>query len=188
MSDPAGLVLRVRSLRARIAAAVARSGRDPSAVDLVAVSKKQPLPRVQEYLTWCAGEGLAATLGENYVQEFKQKRALLSGNFRAHLIGPLQRNKAKEAVRLFDVIESVHSLAILAALDDAAKQQGKRQDVLFQVNVSRDPAKSGFALEEVRRVVASELSQLANLRVRGFMTITQQYDNPEEARGDFRTL
>jgi len=182
------VVLRARAVRERIAAAAVRSGRDASAVQLVAVSKKQPLPRVQEFIAGCAADGIPAILGENYVQEFKQKQTLLTGNVQAHLIGPLQRNKTKEAVRLFDVIESVHSPAILAAIDTAAQQQAKRQEILLQVNISEDPAKSGVAPRDVQRVIEEEVSRLTHVQVLGFMTITEHYDHPEEARRDFRKL
>ena len=170
-------------IQQRIAAALKRSGRNTS-VELVAVSKLQPASLVQEFLNL----GGSIILGENYVQEFKKKREELKGDFKAHLIGPLQRNKAKLAVELFDLIESVHSVEVAQAIDKAAAQLGKVQEIFLQINISSDAAKSGFTANAAAEFFRGELTRLKNLNCTGLMTITELYEKPEEARGDFRSL
>ena len=170
-------------IQERIAAALLRSGR-ATQVQLVAVSKLQPASLVQEFLNL----GGSIVLGENYVQEFKKKRVELKGDFKAHLIGPLQRNKAKLAVELFDLIESVHSAEIAEALNKAAAQIGKIQEVFLQVNISGDAAKSGFSAEATRTFFRDQLASLNNLKCTGLMTITELYEKAEDARADFRAL
>ena len=170
-------------LQQRVAAALKRSGRSTS-VQLVAVSKLQPASLVQEFVNL----GGSIILGENYVQEFKKKRVELKGDFQAHLIGPLQRNKAKLAVELFDVIESVHSVEVAQAIDKAAAQSGKVQEIFLQINISSDSAKSGFTADAAVEFFKGELTKLKNLNCTGLMTITELYEKPEDARGDFSRL
>ena len=125
---------------ARIADAAARAGRDPGAVTLVAVSKTVPADRVRA----AVAAGLRV-LGENRVQEGAAKIPDVPGAA-WHLIGPLQSNKARRAVELFDVIESVHSVDLAHRLDRLAAElrPGRPLPVLLQVNVDRDPAKAGL--------------------------------------------
>ena len=167
--------------------ACARANRDAKNVRLVAVGKKQPVEKVSEYLAICAAAGVPAVLGENYVQEWRDKRALLSGEFESHLIGPLQSNKVRAAVKLFDVIESVHTTEILEEINHEAGKAGKIQSLMLQVNVSGDPAKKGFAPGEIPPVVAA-LPSLAQVKLIGLMTITELFPVPEQARSDFRRL
>jgi pyridoxal phosphate enzyme (YggS family) len=176
------------SVHARIAAACTRAHRNPSGVTLVAVSKKQPVERVQAFLDLCVSQNIVPVLGENYIQEFKKKRAILTGAFKAHALGPLQSNKVKDAVALFDCIESVHSFEILEAINTQASRRGKVQEVLLQVNISKDGEKSGFTVDEVRSLVSKELPQAKAIKCCGLMTITKAYENPADARPDFQAL
>ena len=178
----------ILSIRERIKTAALRAKRDPGDITLVAVTKKQPLSKIQEYCSCLAAESLKPVIGENYVQEFRDKRSELPENIEAHLIGPLQSNKVKLAVSLFDVIESVDSLKVAKLIDKEARKIGKIQEVLLQVNVSSDPAKSGFGIGDLSEELFGEIKQLSNLKIAGLMTITQFYDDAEQARADFRRL
>src|SRR6478609_8491900 len=150
----------------RIAAAAARAGRDPGAVTLVAVSKTVPAERVRAAVA--AGLDL---LGENRVQEAEDKAPFVAGA-RWHLVGPLQSNKARRALEVFDVIESVHSVELAERLGQVAASTPGRPavPVLLQVNVDRDPAKAGLDPEALEASIPS-LLDLRALDVQGLMTI-----------------
>ena len=151
-------------------------------MELVAVSKTVPAER----LVWAAAAGLT-TLGENRVQEAEAKAAALPG-VRWHLIGPLQSNKARRAVALFDVIESVDSADLARRLDRLTGDLGLASlAVYLQVNVDRDEAKGGFLPEELQAEVAA-VAQLPNLRLLGLMTVGRLAASPQEARPTFARL
>ena len=167
----------------RIGAAAARAGRDATLVTLVAVSKTVPSDRVRAAVA--AGFGV---LGENRVQEGAAKIAVVDGAA-WHLIGPLQANKARRAVELFDVIETVHTLELaqrLAAVA-TADRPGRPVPVLLQVNVDEDPAKAGFDRDALE-VAIERLDGLAALDYRGLMTIGRFAVTPGEARATFVSL
>lgn len=170
----------------QIGAAAGRSGRPPSEIALVAVSKKQSLDLIQELRGVTERLSHPLILGENYVQEFKAKRPFLSG-VEAHLIGPLQRNKVRDALKLFDVIESVHSLELAHAIEREAALQGRAVGVYLQVNISEDEKKAGFAPDALSSVL-EEISLLKNLRLLGLMTITRYFDVAEEVRPYYRAM
>jgi len=187
MTDPADRIARYRAAHQdvfeRIDAAARRAGRDPGSVSLVAVSKTVPAEAVRDAVA--AGIDV---LGENRVQEATAKIPVVPGAT-WHLVGPLQSNKARRAIELFDVIESVDSVELAIRLDRIARevQPGRRFPVLLQVNVDRDPAKAGFEPEElddaVERIAALEALELA-----GLMTIGHLVEHPDEARPTFRAL
>jgi pyridoxal phosphate enzyme (YggS family) len=168
---------------ARIAAACTRSGREPSAVTLVAVSKTVDVVRLRAALA----AGLSI-LGENRVQEAAAKGPEVDGAT-WHLVGPLQGNKVRRAVELFAVIQSVDSVALARRLDAVAGElrPGEPLPVLLQVNVDADPAKAGFGSREVAEALPEVLA-LANLRVDGLMTIGRLVADPAQARETFREL
>lgn len=186
--ESASVSARLSGVLGEISAACERSGRKAGDVTLVAVSKRQPLPLVQEYLAAAKAQGIKAVLGESYVQELKAKRAAIGDAAAFHLIGPLQRNKVKDAVKLADVLESVHSLPVLEAVAAEARKAGKRQPVFLQVNISQDSSKSGFAPDEVVAAVGAARALSDAISLQGLMTITALYDTAEEARGDFRRM
>jgi len=167
----------------RIAAAAVRAGRDPAAVTLVAVSKTVPAEAVRDAVA--AG---ITVLGENRVQEAAAKIPEVTGA-RWHLVGPLQSNKARRAVELFDVIESVDSVELAARLDRIVREirPGARYPVLLQVNVDRDPAKAGFAPDALGDAV-ERIAELDALDTAGLMTIGRLVERPEDARSSFRRL
>lgn len=177
----ADLATNIAHVRARIAAAADRRGRRAEDVLLVAVTKTVEAARVREAVAL----GLR-TFGENRVQEAREKIPAVPGAS-WHLIGSLQRNKAKEAVRLFEVIESVDSEELAEEISRRAAQQGRVLDVLIQVNVAREPQKHGAAPEDTAALVR-RAAGLPGLRLRGFMTIAPIAANPEEVRPVFRAL
>jgi pyridoxal phosphate enzyme (YggS family) len=126
-------------------------------------------------------------LGENYVQEAKDKIAAIGDHAQWHMIGHLQTNKAKYAVKLFDCVHSVDRLELAQELDKRAGQIKRKLNVLIEVNVSKEESKSGTektqALELVRQV-----AHFPNLAVRGLMTMAPYSDNPENSRPYFKAL
>ena len=183
----------IAAVQARIAAAARRAGRDPAEITLVAVTKTHPPELVAEAVA--AG---ARALGENRVQEAASKIAALRAGhaeLRWHLIGHLQRNKAKLAAELFDLVHSVDSLRLAEAL---ARQvaPGRRLPILLQINVSGEASKEGFALQGGATSAAllallPELEQLValpQLEVRGLMTVAPMVADPEQARPVFKAL
>jgi PLP dependent protein len=177
----ADLATNIANTRARIRAAAERGGRRADDVLLVAVTKTVDAGRVRE----AAALGLR-TFGENRVQEARDKIPAVSG-VSWHLIGSLQRNKAKEAVRLFDVLESVDSEALADEVSRRAVEQERAVDVLVQVNVAREPQKHGASPEEAAAVVR-RTAALPGLRLRGLMTIAPAVSDPDEVRPVFRAL
>lgn len=165
-----------------MAAACERAGRDRASVKLVAVTKTFPATDVDHAIA--AG---IADVGENKVQEARDKKPSVAGNARWHLIGHLQSNKAKDAVKLFDVIQTVDSFELAEKLARAAENAGKRQDVLLQVNIGREPQKSGADPDDVRDLV-DRIGALASLRVTGLMAIPPAAETAEEVRPWFRAL
>jgi PLP dependent protein len=170
-----------QDVASRIALACARAQRDPAGVELVAVSKTVPAARLRA----AVAAGLDV-LGENRVQEAAAKVREVPGA-RWHLVGPLQSNKARRAVELFDVIEAVDSPELARRLDRLAGELRPERPlpVLLQVNIDEDEAKAGFAPAAVGQALP-ELLALAGLRVAGLMTIGRLMGEPEEARPTFR--
>ncbi len=176
----------IASIQERIAAAARRTGRRSEEIVLMAVSKTQPPERIRE--AYDAGQRL---FGENRVQEFAAKAEAL-GDLREadwHMIGHLQTNKAAKTAELFRAVDSVDSLKLAAKLDAAACTLGKKLDVLIEVNLGGEEAKSGvapdsLALEELL-LAAPRLDALA---FRGLMTVPPFTEDPEGARPYFRKL
>ncbi|HYE00715.1 MAG TPA: YggS family pyridoxal phosphate-dependent enzyme [Alphaproteobacteria bacterium] len=162
-------------IRAAIAAAEAEAGRPPGSAALVAVSKTHPAESVAAALA--AGQRL---FGENRVQEAKAKFPALRErhpDLRLHLIGPLQTNKAREAVALCDVIESVDRPKLAHALAEAMAKTGRRPELLIQVNIGREPQKAGVEPEGLDALVALVRDELG-LPLRGLMCIPPAEEDP----------
>lgn len=171
----------VADVESRIAAACERAGRARDSVRLVAVTKTFPAADVDHAIV--AG---MTDVGENRVQEARDKRPLVSGSARWHLIGHLQSNKAKDAVRLFDVIQSVDSFELAQKLSRAAESAGKRQEVFLQVNIGLEEQKSGAAVEDVP-ALARAVKALPSLDLTGLMAIPP-VGEAEAMRPYFRAL
>jgi pyridoxal phosphate enzyme (YggS family) len=174
---------RLEHIRERIRQAAESCNRDPDSIRLVAVSKTVPAETVKEAI-----EAGATILGENYVQEAREKfDALVLYPVSWHFIGHLQSNKAKYAVRLFDLIHSVDSLKLAHALDKEAKKVDKIQSILVQVNLSGEDTKSGITAAETPGLI-SEISRLENLLIKGLMTMPPYFYQPEKVRPYFAAL
>jgi pyridoxal phosphate enzyme (YggS family) len=186
-TDPGDRVATFRRARERvlqrIADAATRAGRDPAAVTLLAVSKRVPADALRDSVA----AGLDH-LGENRVQEALAKVADVPGA-RWQLVGPLQGNKARKAMDVFDSIQSVDSVALAERLDRLAAETRPdgRYPVLLQVNVDDDPAKAGFDPADLQREI-HRLGELEHLDIRGLMTIGRLRRAPEAARPTFRRL
>ncbi|HEV7240957.1 MAG TPA: YggS family pyridoxal phosphate-dependent enzyme [Thermoanaerobaculia bacterium] len=169
------------ALEARIAAACARAGRTRTDVKLVAVTKTFPASDVDHAIA--AG---MTDVGENKVQEARDKKPSVAASARWHLIGHLQSNKAKDAVRLFDVIQSIDSFELAERVARFAEAEGKRQEVLVQVNVGEETQKSGAEIADVPGIVR-RIAELPSLHLAGLMAIPPAGE-AEAMRPYFRTL
>ncbi|MCS7057954.1 MAG: YggS family pyridoxal phosphate-dependent enzyme [Meiothermus sp.] len=164
----------------RIERACRRAGRDPRGVRLVAVTKGHTVPEIRDRVLRYG----AFALGESRIQEALPKLAELAAEW--HYIGPLQRNKAKFAVR-FELVHSVDSLRLAETLARKAREVGKVQRVLLELNLGREPQKHGFLEEELPEALA-QVRELEGLRLEGLMTVAPYTENPEEVRPIFARL
>ena len=180
---PADLGARLEAVRNRLARAAARAGRDPAAVRLVAATKGVRPEGVRQ-----AARLGVADLGENRVQEAEAKIAAVDrAGVRWHLIGPLQRNKARRAVELFDQIQTVDRAELAEALARHAGAAGRVLPVLVEVNLAEEASKFGAAPGEVEALL-SRIRGLPALEARGLMTVGPRVERPEEARRTFAGL
>ena len=163
-------------VRERIEAAARRAGRNPEKVRLVAVSKTVEGERLRQGI-----EAGVKILGENYVQEAQKKIEVLGHGVAWHFIGHLQTNKARYAVRLFDMIHSVDSLGLAQELNRRSQQQGKVLPVLLQVNLSEEDSKFGARGSEILEM-AEKLSTMPGISVRGLMTMPPYFEDAEASR------
>ena len=176
----------ISSIQERIAAAAHRAGRNPNEVALMAVTKTQPPERIHE--AYAAGLRL---FGENRIQEFAAKAGVLHALHAAewHMIGHLQTNKSAKTAELFCAVDSLDSLKLAERLNAAARAICKKLDVLIEINVGGESAKSGVALHspelEELLIAAPRLDALA---FRGLMTVPPFTDDPASARPYFRKL
>lgn len=173
---------RLQAVEERIASACAKAGRKPEEITLVAVSKTKAADTVR------AGIAAGLTiLGENYIQEAQGKIEEIGRDASWHFIGHLQSNKAKYAVKLFDVIHSVHSLKLAKEIDKKAGAAGVRPEVYVQVNISGEETKGGIDPSSTKDLV-QQVAELPNLELRGLMTMPPFFDQPERARPFFVAL
>jgi PLP dependent protein len=152
----------------------------PDGVQVVVVAKGRQQAEIIE-----AVEAGATIIGENYVQEAEKAQERVGLRVQWHFIGHLQSNKAKKAVSLFDLIQTVDSVSLAREINRRASDRGRRLPVLLEVNCGREPAKSGLLAEEVESALV-EVSTLPYLRVAGLMTMGPALSDPEELRPYFR--
>jgi hypothetical protein len=179
MADVAG---NYRAILCRINEVAARAGRDASAVKLLAAAKSQSVDAIRAAVA--AGVTL---IGENYVQEAQEKQPRVAQTVEWHMIGHLQRNKAKAAVELFDVIESLDSAALARALDKEGSKREKIIRTFVEVNLGGEESKSGIAKDQVKSLL-EEVAKLPHVAVEGLMTVPPFRENPEDVRGFFCEL
>lgn len=172
----------IEIIRNIIADAALRSRREVSDIKLMAVTKTVDDERVLEAI-----EAGVDIIGESYVQEAKRKIEKMGKCLEWHMIGYLQSNKAKYAVKLFDMIHSIDRLDLAAELDRRAKGTGHVMKILIEVNISKEKTKSGVPYEKAIELIR-EVAKFDNLSIQGLMTMPPWFDDPEEARPFFVAL
>ena len=185
----------ILKVRQRIGAAAARAGGVEPTITVIAVTKNRGIEEIKEAIA----SGIT-DIGENRIQEAKVKFAQfcvlgpkiceLSPELRAlrwHFIGRLQTNKVKEAVRIFDLIQSVDSLRLAQEIDRQAALINKIQDILLEIKTSPEESKAGIKPEQAEQVI-KDIAGLKNVNIMGLMTIAPAVDDPESARAYFRQL
>ena len=172
-------------VRQSILEACQQTGRDPARVSIVCVTKGRSVQEIKEVVSL----GLLQ-IGENRIQEVLLKYDVLRSGPEAitwHMIGHLQSNKVKEAVRIFDLIHSVDSLGLAKEIDKQACHIAKVQDILLEVKTSPEESKSGFSPTDIP-AVNKELALFSNIKVRGLMTIAPLIADGQNARPYFAVL
>ena len=170
-------------VKSRIAAACERVGRDPSEVEIIAVTKTHGAEVVKE--AWDAGLRI---VGENKVQEAAWKKPVSVTGPMWHLIGHLQSNKVRKALELFDFFHSVDTAALADRMNAIAQDTGAAPHILLEVNVSGEKSKSGMKPDDVEPTVRHIMENCPRLTVEGLMTMAPFSENPEDARPYFRRL
>jgi pyridoxal phosphate enzyme (YggS family) len=173
---------RLEAIRHRIDEACRRSGRDPKTVRCVAVSKTRTVDEIREAVSFGVTD-----LGENRVQEAESKHGAIAPSVRWHLVGHLQANKARKAVQIFDVIHSLDGIDLARRLDRFARELGKVQPVLIQVDLASEETKFGLPSSELFTSL-EELESCSSLRIEGLMLLPPYLPDPEDVRPFFRRL
>ena len=176
------IIANINIVRQRIKAAALRCNRAPDSVKLLAVTKTV-LP---VYINQAIEAGIT-DIGENYVQEARDKIEVIGHNVRWHMIGHLQTNKAKYAVNLFHYIHSIDRPELAAELNNRLGKTGKKMNILIEVNVSGEETKNGVPADKAIDLIKN-ISSLENLSVKGLMTMAPYSESPENARPYFAAL
>jgi hypothetical protein len=178
----------IHRIKERVSDLCSQANRDAQSIKIVAVAKSRTVEEIREAI-----EAGMTEIGENRIQEaslkydhFKMTSLELS-NIKWHMVGHLQTNKARAAVKMFDLIHSVDSLPLAQELDKQAEQINKVQDVLIEVNTSGEETKFGLKPESTVAVIKTML-QLNNINIKGLMTVAPFVEDPEKTRSYFRTL
>jgi pyridoxal phosphate enzyme (YggS family) len=171
-----------RKIIDRIGEAALKAGRNPQEIKLLAATKSQSTESIRAAIA--AGVRL---VGENYVQEAERKRQAIAEPVEWHMIGHLQRNKVKPALKTFDLVQSLDNPALALELEKEGKKRGKTVRVLIEVNLGDEQSKSGLTQDKVVELL-KQVGQLAHLRVEGFMAVPPFKENPEEVRPFFTAL
>ncbi|MBI4709973.1 MAG: YggS family pyridoxal phosphate-dependent enzyme, partial [Nitrospirae bacterium] len=187
MNSVTAITEKISAIKARIEKAALRAGRNPEEIKLIAVTKTVDLEKIAEAVR--AG---AVILGENRVQEAQKKvksyeLRVMSEGIEWHLIGHLQRNKAKQAVQLFDLIHSIDSAGLAEEVNRQAEKINKVQRVLVEVKLSEEETKHGVSEKNLMPLL-KKINSLKNLKLEGLMTMPPFFDEPERARPYFRRL
>ena len=151
----------------------------PEGVILVGAAKTRTAEEIQEAI-----DVGVKIIGENYVQEAERAFRTIGRKVKWHLIGPLQRNKAKKAVEIFDMIETVDSIRIAREINKRCKAIGKAMPLLIEINSGREEQKAGVFPENALELI-KEISGLSNIRITGLMTMGPRFGDPEDSRPYF---
>jgi hypothetical protein len=171
-----------REIVERIRQAAISTGRDPREVKILAAAKAQDIKSIEAAVM--AGVLL---IGENYVQEASLKRKSLPNNVEWHMIGHLQRNKAKAAVEIFDVIESLDNAELARELNKEGRKRNLQVRAFIEMNIGGEETKSGIAKSKVAELLRT-IGQLDHVSIQGLMTVPPFRENCEETRPYFREL
>jgi pyridoxal phosphate enzyme (YggS family) len=182
MIDLSDIPQRLDTVRKKMAAAAVRSGREPSHIELVVISKMQSVEKLRE-----AFDSGATLFGESRLQEAMTKISLLPKKARWHFIGHVQKNKVRKLLPRFELFHSVDSLELALEMDRVAADLGLFPRVLLEVNIAGESSKFGFIPLSLKRVF-DELLILPRLQVEGFMTIAPLSEDPETSRPIFSEL
>ena len=178
----ADITTNINKIKQRIAAAAARCNRASDSIKLLAVTKTVPLPAIEQAI-----EAGITAMGENYVQEAKEKIAVIGQRVSWHMIGHLQTNKAKYTVNLFDYIHSVDRLELAAEINKRARLIDRKINILIEINVSGEKTKNGITTSETIELIKN-VSMLESVSVKGLMTMAPYSTNPENSRPYFSEL
>lgn len=170
------------SIKKRMIRAAEKVSRNPSEIELVAVTKTKPIEKIKEAINL----GIT-TFGENRVQEAKAKIPQIENNLQWRLIGHLQTNKVKEAVYLFDYIDSVDSVRLAEKIDKRAAQLEKVQNILLEVNISGEEMKYGIDPKDVCSAF-ERIAEFKHIKILGLMTVPPVCENLEDLRPYFRKM
>jgi pyridoxal phosphate enzyme (YggS family) len=176
------IAVNINKVRQRLIAATARCNRSPDSVRLLAVTKT-----VSSFAIEQAMEAGITAFGENYVQEAKEKIAVIGKRVEWHMIGYLQTNKAKYAVNLFDYIHSVDRMELAKEINKRADLINRKINILVEINISGEKTKSGIQAAHAVRLI-KDISILENISVKGLMTMAPYSSNPENSRPYFSEL
>lgn len=171
-------------VRARIDAICSKLNKNPAEVTLVCVTKESSIPQILE-----AAQSGITDIGENRIQDAWDKFDLVSqkATLKWHMIGHLQTNKVRQALKIFDMIHSVDSLRLAQELSKEAQKINKNIDILIQVNSSGEKTKFGIKPQDTTRLI-NDIANLKSVSARGLMTIAPLVDDPEKTRPFFRSL
>ena len=172
----------VREVAERISRAAARAGRRVEDIKLVAITKTVDIDMIREAI-----EAGVRVFGENYLQEAREKIAAIGHGVEWHMTGHLQRNKARDAVNLFDMVQTIDSLELAQELDKRARSAGKVISGLIEINIGGEGSKSGIDEDELIPLLDS-IKVLNNLTIQGLMTIPPYFDDVEKVRPYFKIL
>jgi PLP dependent protein len=176
------LIENLEKIQQRITAAGARSGREPGSITLLAVTKSQPPEVVRE-----AADCGQILFGENKVQEAKAKISSCPERLRWHFIGHLQSNKCRDAVALFEMIQSVDSLPLAQEISQRAEQAARTMPVLLEINVAGEASKFGYSQDKLLAEL-KQISALPRIEIQGLMAVPPWSPEPEKSRPHFRRL
>jgi pyridoxal phosphate enzyme (YggS family) len=178
-----GVKEHLEEVKRRIADAATRAGRDPGSIEIMAVTKTRDVPDVHE-----AVDAGLALIGENRVQEAIGKFPKEGRSYRLHLIGHLQRNKAKFVPGFFDCVESIDKIETAAALERHCKERETKVDILLEFNTSGEESKTGFTSIDTLKKAVDEIGEMDWIRLKGLMTIAPFTDDIDAVRRSFSKL
>ena len=182
MNDIVQVIKNIKDINNKISEAAKKSGRNKEEITIVAVTKTFPV----EAWNISIKAGLFA-IAENRIKETEDKydSIIMTAGIELHLIGHLQTNKVRKAIKMFDIIQTVDSIRLANKINTIAKENNKIQNIYIQVNSGKDPKKTGFCVEKIFENIKT-ISLLENLKIKGIMTIPPNLKNKEKLRNIYK--